>query len=161
MMKPIALGPEIFIMEHFRASRTVPADDIQLGEGSAPPPWAAGQLAPPLQSTPTEDAGLLPDHRTTQRQHASDPPPGLHHQHWRSLFGNAGHGESDSDLQGAPESTATPLAQPVPVSASTASIASASKTATSSLLLPRAAPYTPPARPTYPPGAGLPFSSDI
>ena len=110
---------------------------------------AAGQLAPPLQSTPTEDAGLSQDHRTTQRPCASDPPPGLHHQHWRSLFG--------SHLQGAPESTTTPLAHQVSVPAS---IASASKTpATSSLLLPRAAAYTPPARPTHPPGAGPPFSS--
>jgi len=162
-------------MEHPRASRISPTDDItQLGEGSAPPPWAtassarceesrtenltllaeaAGQLAPPLQSTPTEDAGLPQNRQTTQRPYASEPPPGLYQRHWKSLLNNAGSDETNRHLHGAAETTSTPLAPTVSVTDKASS--------SSSLLLPRAAAYTPPARHTYPPGAGPLFSSHI
>ena len=108
--KPIALEPELFIMEHFRASRTVPADDIQLGEGSAPPPWAtassaryeesrtenltllaeaADRLTPPSYSTPQPNvAEQTTGQGTTTELYASkansEPPLGQHHRPWQS-----------------------------------------------------------------------------
>ena len=109
---------------------------------------AAGLLAPPYRSTPQPDAAELPpDHETTRRQHASkassEPPLDIYRRHWQSLRNTDGRGDFNYNLHGEAETTSTPRAHMLPAS--------------SSLLLPRAAAYTPPARPTqptYPPGPG-------
>ena len=169
IIKPIALVPEILLMEHFRAARTVPADDIQLGEGSAPPPWAtassvrceesrtenltllaeaADRLTPPSYSTPQPNVA----ERTTGQgattelyvsKANSEPPLGQHHRPWQSSPVSAEvHHQDHHHRQGATSRTSTtPTAN------------------ADSLLLPRAAAPTWPTQPTYPPGAGTPLSS--
>ena len=157
-------------MEHFRASCTVPADDIQLGEGSAPPPWAtassaryeesrtenltllaeaADRLTPPSYSTPQPNvAERTTGQGTTTEPYASkansEPPLGQHHRPWQSspVSAEVHHPEQHHRQGPTSMSTSTPVTA-----------------AASSLLLPRAAAHTWPTQPTYPPGAGSPFSS--
>ena len=104
---------------------------------------AADLLAPPHRSTPQPGtgyrpiiAGLTPDQGTTRMQHASkaNSEPPLD--------------RYSRTWQSLRETDTTPT----------------TNTATTSLLLPRAAASTPPARPTqptYPPGAGAPISSHV
>ena len=156
-------------MKHFRASSTVPADDIQLGEGSAPPPWAtassaryeesrtenltllaeaADRLTPPSSSTPQPHvAERTTGQGTTTELYASkansEPTLGQHHRPWQSFPVSAEvHHHDHHHRQG------------------TTSMTTTTPTVTAgSLLLPRAAAPTWPTQPTYPPGAGSPFSS--
>ena len=116
---------------------------------------ATDLVTPPYRCTPQPDtAELPPDHGTSRRQHASkassEPPPDINRRHWQSLLNTDGRGDFNYHLNGEAETTTTPHAHKEHTS--------------SSLLLPRAAASTPTARhtqPTYPPGAGAPFSSHV